>query len=156
MMFTSADRGVLLKVRRRDLSIFVEGGRYRGSIYLDDTKAAGRSRTVGLGHYVAQAIAELAQNIAPDDRVFDYGYHYVGKKWRSVRTAAGFPDLRMKDMRHIFAGLGLDTEGISLATLKGGMGHARLATTMRYADRDMTFDSDHANKIEAAVFGRTA
>lgn len=155
MMFTSADRGVLLNVRRRDLSVFVEKGRYEGTIYLEDTKTSGRSRTVGLGHVVAKALADEAIDKLPDELVFDYGYHYVGKKWREVRLRAGFPDLRMKDLRHVFAGLGLDTDGVSLVALKGGMGHSKLSTTMRYADRDVSFNAEHARLIEQAVFGET-
>ncbi len=147
---------VLLNVKRRDLSIYVTTSRYEGTIYLEDRKTAGRSRTVGLGGVVSKALAELAANKLPDEPVFGYGYHYVGKRWREVRMKAGLPDLRMKDLRHVFAGLGLDAEGVSLVALKSGMGHAKLSTTMRYADRDVGFDSGHARKIEEAVFGKAA
>ena len=54
------------------------------------------------------------------------------KVWHKVRTGAGMPDLRMHDLRHSFASVGL-AAGDNLAIIGKLLGHADVKTTARYA-----------------------
>lgn len=56
----------------------------------------------------------------------------VERIWRKVRAAAGFPTLRMHDLRHSFASVGL-ARGDALPIIGAILGHADVKTTSRYA-----------------------
>ena len=62
------------------------------------------------------------------------GGYYQGleKVWRQLRIAAGFPNLRLHDLRHSFASIGL-AGGDALAVIGALLGHADAQTTLRYA-----------------------
>jgi site-specific recombinase XerD len=65
-------------------------------------------------------------------------YTTISKQWDIIRKVAGFPQLRIHDLRHQFASL-LINEGVSLYTVKALLGHAQIATTERYSH--LTIDS---------------
>jgi integrase len=52
--------------------------------------------------------------------------------WERIRRSAGMPDLRMHDLRHSFASVGA-CSGHSLLVIGALLGHAKVATTQRYA-----------------------
>lgn len=52
--------------------------------------------------------------------------------WRVVRVAAGLPGLRLHDLRHSFASVGL-ARGDALPIIGAILGHADVKTTSRYA-----------------------
>jgi integrase len=56
----------------------------------------------------------------------------INRAWDAVRKAAGLTDVRLHDIRHSFASLGL-ARGLSLPVLGKLLGHARVSTTERYA-----------------------
>jgi integrase len=56
----------------------------------------------------------------------------INRAWDAVREAAGLADVRLHDLRHSFASLGL-ARGVSLPVLGKLLGHARVSTTERYA-----------------------
>ena len=56
----------------------------------------------------------------------------VSKRWGLVRSRAGFPDLRMHDLRHSFASLAV-ANGASLFLVGKALGHSQATTTERYA-----------------------
>jgi integrase len=60
--------------------------------------------------------------------------HYQGTKriWQVIRKEAGFPDLRLHDLRHSFASTGL-ASGDTLPLIGALMGHSNTKTTARYA-----------------------
>lgn len=60
--------------------------------------------------------------------------HFQGTKrvWQAVRTLAGFPDLRLHDLRHSFASIGL-ASGDTLPMIGALLGHSNARTTSRYA-----------------------
>jgi integrase len=62
------------------------------------------------------------------------GAHLVNlqKAWRRVRKAAGLDDVRLHDLRHTNASLGV-ASGLSLPLIGGLLGHRHAATTQRYA-----------------------
>ncbi len=64
--------------------------------------------------------------------VGDGRFQGVDKTWRQVRRAAGFPELRLHDLRHSYASMGL-AQGDALPVIGVLLGHADVKTTSRYA-----------------------
>lgn len=60
--------------------------------------------------------------------------HFIGMKtiWDRVRSEAGFPSLRLHDLRHSFASIGL-AAGDTLPMIGALLGHSNPRTTARYA-----------------------
>jgi integrase len=56
----------------------------------------------------------------------------IDKVWFHVRTAAGLQDVRLHDLRHSFASMGV-SGGLSLPIIGALLGHKHAATTARYA-----------------------
>ena len=54
------------------------------------------------------------------------------KVWKRVRTRAGYPSLRIHDLRHSYASMGL-ARGNALAVIGALLGHSDVKTTARYA-----------------------
>ncbi len=72
----------------------------------------------------------------PDDLVFGntVGRHLSGwrlhQRFHEALEAAGLPRVRFHDLRHCFATLAV--QKLPLPTVQGYLGHAHIATTMRY------------------------
>lgn len=114
---------------------------YSGSaLRLPETKGGGDER-------VALPLELLAEIRARDDGKTEYiipgrlagkpmvGIYYA---WKKIRAAAGFPKLRLHDLRHIF-GSYASASGLDRAAVKDVMRHKSLATSERYVhgfDRD--------------------
>lgn len=85
--------------------------------------------------------------------------HFQGleKVWRNVRSAAGFPNLRLHDLRHSFASVGL-ARGDALPIIGAILGHADVKTTSRYAhladDPVKTAADEISRAVHAALSGR--
>ena len=62
------------------------------------------------------------------------GAHLVNlnKPWRRIRIKAGIPDVRLHDLRHSFATIGVAT-GLNLPIVGHLLGHSQAQTTARYA-----------------------
>lgn len=56
----------------------------------------------------------------------------INATWRMVREAAGLEGVRLHDLRHSFASVGVGA-GVSLPVLGGLLGHSEPSTTQRYA-----------------------
>jgi integrase len=56
----------------------------------------------------------------------------VDKVWRQVRLRAGFPEVRLHDLRHSYASMGL-AAGDALPVIGALLGHSDVKTTARYA-----------------------
>jgi integrase len=56
----------------------------------------------------------------------------IRKPWHRLRKAAGFPDVRLHDLRHSFASVAV-AGGLSLPIIGALLGHTQPATTARYA-----------------------
>ena len=161
---TSADRGVLLKGRNvdkdlrgllvRDLSIYHDSkvDIYTGEIYLHDTKAKGRSRTVPLTDGMCRHLIIQCLNKEPDDTVFEMRYQQLDFQWKKVRKTAGLNDVRFKDLRAQTAIYG-EEAGIPQTVLQKTMGHANEAMTRRYQQRAAALSKEQAEAIERAMFG---
>lgn len=89
---------------------------------------------------LSQAASRVLENI---DRVDENSYVFIGKKeeqhitdlqrpWRRVRSRAGLDDVRIHDLRHTFASMGISVGG-SLPIIGGLLGHRTPQATAVYA-----------------------
>ncbi|MEQ9172274.1 MAG: site-specific integrase [Rhodospirillales bacterium] len=89
---------------------------------------------------LSQAASRVLENI---DRVNENPYVFIGKKekqhitdlqrpWRRVRSWAGLDDVRIHDLRHTFASMGISVGG-SLPIIGGLLGHRTPQATAVYA-----------------------
>ena len=108
----------------------------RGIATLPDTKTGRSVRELG-----APALAVLramrAYRQVGNPFVFPgakNGAHYTdtARVWDAIRHAAGFPDVRLHDLRHAFASVAA-SGGLTLPLIGALLGHADSATTARYA-----------------------
>jgi integrase len=78
--------------------------------------------------------------------------HFQGIKrvWQAVRKEAGFPDLRLHDLRHSFASIGL-ASGDTLALIGALLGHSNARTTGRYAHLADDPKRNAANRISCQI-----
>jgi integrase len=80
------------------------------------------------------------------------------RTWRRVRKAAELPGVRIHDLRHSFASIGL-AGGAALPIIGALLGHADVKTTLRYAhladDPVKKAATAIANEVAAAMSGRT-
>ena len=106
----------------------------RGYLRLGDSKTGAKVIPIG-----APAREVLAGHAAAANSIYVFpaasgASHFQGveKVWRHVRAAAGFPNLRLHDLRHSFASVGL-ARGDALPIIGAILGHADIKTTSRYA-----------------------
>ena len=106
----------------------------RGVLCLPDSKVGARDIPIGLPALdLLRALPQLAGN----PFVFPGrcgGQPLVGlqKVWERCRAVARLGDLRLHDLRHGFASVGVN-RGVSLALLQGLLGHSSPMTSARYA-----------------------
>ena len=72
------------------------------------------------------------------------------KPWRRIRKRAGLPDVRLHDLRHTFASMGVGG-GASLAIVGALLGHTQPATTARYAHLSADPLKEATNAIGASL-----
>lgn len=72
------------------------------------------------------------------------------KTWETIRRRAAIPDVRLHDLRHSFASVGI-MEGISLARVGKLLGHALPETTARYAHLADTAIADAAVRVSGSI-----
>jgi integrase len=124
----------------------------RGVLCLPDTKTGPRDIPIGLP---ALDLLRTLPRVADNPFVFTgrvSGRPLVGlqKIWERVRTAAGIDDLRLHDLRHGFASVGVN-RGVSLALLQGLLGHTSPLTTSRYAHLQTDALRGEADGIAASI-----
>jgi integrase len=122
--------------------------RVRGGSVIGDPKSHAGTRTVSIPPHLTPILrAHLDEHVARDPGALLFpasgGGHLAPstlyKSWYPARAAAGRPDLRFHDLRHLGATLAAAT-GATLADLMARMGHSTPAAALRYqhaaADRD--------------------
>jgi len=72
------------------------------------------------------------------------------KPWRRVREVAGIGDVRLHDLRHTAASIGV-AQGMNLPVIGRLLGHSQASTTQRYAHVDIDPALAAANKIGQVV-----
>ncbi len=136
--FTGLRRGELVALRWRDVDfagcvIRVRASYSAGAL---TTPKSGKLRSVPMAPQVAETLARLGRTATDDDLVFlgEGGGYLDGsalrRRYKLALERAGLRSLRFHDLRHTFG-----TRAISKADIlrvKEWMGHADVATTMRY------------------------
>jgi integrase len=131
----------------------------RGYLRLGDSKTGAKVIPIG-----APAVEVLAGVIAIEGSPFVFPassgegrFQGVERVWRKVRADAGLPKLRLHDLRHSFASVGL-ARGDALPVIGAILGHADVKTTSRYAhladDPVKTAADAISRTIESALAGR--
>lgn len=162
---TSADRGVLLAgqhshgaapgLRVRHLQIYEEAdGSYSGEVFLPDTKARERTRTVPLTDSLCRELLVLAKGKEPDDCVFSLKYGQLDFVWQRVREAAGLEHVRFKDLRAQTA-IHAERAGLPQTVVQRTMGHSDVAMTRRYQQHAASMERAHAERLERQMLGQT-
>lgn len=133
MVSTGIDLGALLRLR------VYHYDQEQGTLAVPDTKTAARPRTLSLrGEPVlgnAEGwIRELAAGRSAEDPLLPLTRQQIRKRWDHVRRAIGRPDVRIKDLRGIFATYYL-TAGGDPRSLQLILGHTSMAMTLRYLRR---------------------
>ncbi len=136
--FTGLRRGELIALRWRDVDfagcvIRVRASYSAGAL---TTPKSGKLRSVPMAPQVAETLARLGSTATDDALVFlgEGGGYLDGsalrRRYKLALERAGLRSLRFHDLRHTFG-----TRAISKADIlrvKEWMGHADVATTMRY------------------------
>jgi integrase len=136
--FTGLRRGELIALRWRDIDFPGSVLRVRASYAAGalTTPKSGKLRSVPMAPQVASTLARLAADTTDDSLVFpgDHGGYLDGsalrRRYKLALSRAGLRSLRFHDLRHTFG-----TRAIAKADIlrvKEWMGHADVATTMRY------------------------
>lgn len=153
LAFTGARKGEISGLRWSEVDI------ERGYLRLGDSKTG--AKVIPIGAPACEVLAGITP-IHGSPYVFPAssgGGHFQGteKVWRAVREAAGFPNLRLHDLRHSFASVGL-ARGDALPVIGAILGHADVKTTSRYAhlaDDPVRKAADNISRsIEAALTSR--
>lgn len=105
-----------------------------GTIRLPDSKTG--AKTLYLNNPALTVLSTLPR-VAKNPFLIvgeNVGAHLVNlqKPWRSIRKAAAITDVRLHDLRHTYASVGV-TGGGSLPMVGALLGHSQPATTNRYA-----------------------
>ncbi len=105
----------------------------RSCLRLPDSKTG--AKVVPLGQ-TAMRLFDKIKRQADCPYVFPgaNGKHLVGlqKIWEGIRADAGLSDVRLHDLRHSFASMGV-SDGLSLPIIGKVLGHTQVRTTQRYA-----------------------
>ena len=128
LAFTGARKSEIASLRWAEVDLD------RGYLRLGDSKTGAKVIPIG-----APACEVLASVTAVEGSAFVFPAasgksHFQGveKVWQNVRVDAGFPNLRLHDLRHSFASVGL-ARGDALPVIGAILGHADVKTTSRYA-----------------------
>jgi len=128
LAFTGARKSEIASLRWSEVDLA------RGYLRLGDSKTG--AKIIPIGAPACEVLAGV-DAIEGSEFVFpaasgDSHFQGVEKVWRKARLAAGFPDLRLHDLRHSFASVGL-ARGDALPVIGAILGHADVKTTSRYA-----------------------
>jgi integrase len=128
LAFTGARKSEITTLRKSEVDLS------RGYLRLGDSKTG--AKVIPIGAPAVEVLARAPQ-IEGNEYVFPASSgngHFQGteKLWRVVRASAGFPELRLHDLRHSFASTGL-ARGDALPVIGAILGHADVKTTNRYA-----------------------
>lgn len=125
LLLTGCRKSEILGARWRDVD------EERGILRLEDAKAGARDVHLNPpARAVLDALPRASEWIIPG-RVHGARLVNLSKPWQRIRTAAGLEDVRLHDLRHTHASVGV-SGGTSLHVLGGLLGHRQPRTTARY------------------------
>jgi integrase len=165
LLLTGARKSEVMSMRWRDV---VNLG--------DDAKAAwrrrgadlkqGRDHAVALTGPVRMLLAEIADEqtahgtkplpeyVFPSAVSKSKHLVEVRKVWRHVRKAAKLEHVRLHDLRHTFASLGV-SHGFSLPLVGALLGHRKPSTTQRYAEVALDPQREAMGRLGKIIMGST-
>ena len=145
---------ILLTGCRRSEIINLRWSEVRGQrLLLNDSKTG--ARTVWLGS-AARALIDRNQRRKPSDHVFRFSAanrNILDDFWQRVRADAGLSNVRMHDLRHSFASFAA-RHSETLPMIGKLLGHAKIASTARYAHLDDDSVLAAAERV-GALIGRS-
>lgn len=131
LLLTGARRGEIERLRWHEVDFHTR------RLCLDDSKTG--QKQIPLNDDALNILIEVGKSRATDAKGYVFPsedgrgfYSGTPKFWSHVRRLSGFKELRLHDLRHSFASLGL-LQGSSLAVLGALLGHKSYQTTQRYA-----------------------
>jgi len=109
----------------------------RRCLHLADSKTGKRTVVLNEGALgILQSLERLPDNphVVPGHRP---GSHRstLQNCWNRIKVEAGIPDVRIHDLRHTFASIGVNN-GHNLSVVGKLLGHSKILTTQRYAHLD--------------------
>lgn len=154
LAFTGARKSEIAALRWSEVDLG------RGYLRLGDSKTG--AKVVPIGAAACEVLAGVLR-IEGSEFVFPASsgkQHFQGveRVWEKVRIAAGYPRLRLHDLRHSFASVGL-ARGEALPIIGAILGHADIKTTSRYAhlaDDPVKHAADQISKAVEAAFASSA
>jgi integrase len=154
LAFTGARKSEIASLKWNEVDL------QRGYLALRDSKTG--AKIIPLGAPAVEVLSGIAR-VEGANYIFPASSgegHFQGveKVWRKVRVAAGFPKLRLHDLRHSFASVGL-ARGNALTVIGAILGHADVKTTSRYAhladDPVRNAASEISKSVHAAFAGNS-
>jgi integrase len=121
--------------------------------YLQLEKSKTGRKVVPLGAAAQAILADLPRNgdlVFPDPEHPGEAIHNLDWAWVGFRKAAGLDDVRIHDLRHSFASVGV-AGGSALFLISKLLGHRHVATTQRYAHLADDPVKAAADKIASAI-----
>ena len=111
----------------------------RQALWLPETKN-GKPRNLSLGQSALAVFHKRKAEIEKSPYIFanpktKKPYASIHYAWDVARLKAGFPDLRIHDLRHSFASA-LVNQGVSLYEVQFLLGHKSIKSTQRYSHLD--------------------
>lgn len=143
-LLTGIDKGPLARMKVRDFN------ERDGTLLAPDTKAKSRWRVLPLSEPAQAVLRKQVAGRAPDDPMFSVSYYAISRRWDSIRKAAGRPDLRFKDLRHVFATYFVQTGG-TIADLGEALGHTDRSTTLRYTAAQLRTQREQMERAAKAM-----
>lgn len=129
----------------------------RGLLQLEDSKT-GR-KTIRLGAAALEILSKVDRTespyVFPDPRDATMPIRNLDWAWVGIRKRAGMDELRIHDLRHSFASVGV-AGGSGLYLVGKLLGHGHVATTSRYAhlhDDPLAAAAEKISGAVAAAFG---
>ncbi len=147
LLLTGARRDEILTLRWEDVDLAT------GTLNLPDSKTGKKSIPLGPAAVELLASAPRLEGnpyVIPGHRPES---RFVGlhRPWERIRQRAGLGDLRLHDLRHSFASVGV-AANLGLPVLGAILGHRNQATTARYAH----LDDDPRRAAAARISGEIA
>ena len=128
LAFTGARKNEIASLKWSELDL------ERGYLRLGDSKTGAKVIPIGAPArevFAAQSAINNSPYIFPAS-TGEKQFQGVERVWAKVKTRAGFPKLRLHDLRHSYASMGL-ARGDALPVIGAILGHTDVKTTSRYA-----------------------
>ena len=170
-VFTGARRGEILGMTWAQIENLDDTGATTWVLPSRSTKEGkrtGRTKRLPLSEAAVAVLRRRCDERGPGgkvvplrtgDHIFRAGNSKAGANelegdWYVIRAAAGLEDVRFHDLRHNFASVAVG-QGLSLEIIGKALGHAKAATTQRYAHLAEAPLRAAIEKVARVVRGRT-